>query len=199
MTVYLYTGTPGSGKSLHLAKLLYWDLKLDRPVIANFDVNTKHNKSFYKVENEKLTPDYLVAFANEYFRTQEFKEGSIQLYIDESQVIFGNRDWRNADRAGWIRFFTQHRKFGYNVFLVAQHHEMIDKQIRALVEYEVMHRKLNNVGLLGNVVNLVTFGHPVVCAVTRWYGMRMKLSSEWLVGTKNTYSLYDTRKIFNAS
>ena len=160
MTVYLYTGTPGSGKSLHLAKLLYWDLKLGRPVIANFDVNTKHNKSFYKVENEDLTPEYLVDFANDYFRTQEFKEGSIQLYIDESQVIFGNRDWRNADRAGWIRFFTQHRKFGYNVFLVAQHHEMIDKQIRALVEYEVMHRKLNNVGLLGNVVNLVTFGHP---------------------------------------
>ena len=37
-------------------------------------------------------------------------------------------------------FFSQHRKLGYRVILVAQFSEMIDKQIRALIEYEYIHR-----------------------------------------------------------
>lgn len=200
MTVYLYTGTPGSGKSLHMAKRLYWDVRMGRPCVANFSINEtlfkKGVSSFQLVENHELTPARLVEIAKSVFASIPFEEGKIKLYIDECQVIFGNRDWRASDRADWIRFFTQHRKFGYDVILVCQQHEMIDKQIRALVEYEVMHRKLNNSGWVGRFLGLFMFGHPAVCAVTRWYGMKMRLGSEWMIGTKKYYRLYDTLKIF---
>lgn len=199
MTIYLYTGTPGSGKSLHMAKKIYWDVKLKRPTICNFDINTamfKDARSFTKVENNELTPEYLMKYAQKYFLTQKFKEGTIKLFIDEAQVIFGNRDWRAKDRQSWITFFQLHRKFGYDVYIVAQNHEMIDKQIRSLVEYQVMHRKLNNSGLVGFLASVVFLGHPVVCAVESWYGMRMRLSSEWMIGTKKYYELYDTLKVF---
>ena len=201
MTVFLYSGTPGSGKSLHMAKSIYWGVRTGRSVIANFDINRdmfKSTSSFHMVENHDLTPSYLERFAVDYFKTQKFKEGAISLYIDEAQVIFSNREWNAQGRKDWIRFFTQHRKLGYNVYIVAQNHEMIDKQIRSLVEYEVMHRKLNNVGWVGNLANVLFLGHPVVCGVTRWYGLKMRLSSEWFIGTKKYYRLYDTLKVFDA-
>ena len=37
--IYMYTGTPGSGKSYHVAKEIYWNLRHGRNVIANFDIN----------------------------------------------------------------------------------------------------------------------------------------------------------------
>lgn len=200
MTLYLYTGTPGSGKSLHMAKRLYWDVRMHRPCVANFGINTSLFKngaeSFTELDNTELTPKRLVRISETVFRTQEFREGTIRLYIDEAQVIFSNRDWRAEDRAEWVRFFTQHRKFGYEIVIVAQCDQMIDKQIRSLVEYEVLHRKLNNSGWVGRLSALFLAGHPAVCAVTRWYGMRMRLGAEWMLGTKKYYSLYDTRKMF---
>lgn len=32
----------------------------------------------------------------------------------------------------------------------------------------------------------------------RWYGLKMRLSSEWFIGTKKYYRLYDTLKVFDA-
>ena len=37
--IYLYTGTPGSGKSYHVARDIYFFLHYGRNVIANFDIN----------------------------------------------------------------------------------------------------------------------------------------------------------------
>ena len=37
--IYLYSGTPGSGKSLHTARVIYYSLKRGFPVIANFPIN----------------------------------------------------------------------------------------------------------------------------------------------------------------
>lgn len=201
MTCFLYTGTPGSGKSLHMAKLLYWQIKMKRPCVANFDVNRdmfRDTSTFSYVPNNELTPEKLEQIAVEYFKDHEFKEGTLKLFIDEAQCIFSSRLWRETGRDAWIRFFTQHRKLGYDVYLVCQHHEMIDKQIRSLVEYEVSHRKVNNVGLFGKCVSFIFLGHPVVCAVTRWYGQKMRLGAEWLLGTRKYYRLYDTLKLFSA-
>lgn len=199
--IYLFTGTPGSGKSLHVAEMVYYKVKWKHPVLCNFEVNKglfKDSRSFRYVPNESLTPEYLTEYARDYFKLQPFREGQITLVIDECQTIFQSRDWRAADRNDWVTWFTQHRKLGYNVYLVCQYHEMIDKQIRTLVEYEVSHRKVNNVGMFGRVVNVLMVGHPLVCAVTKWYGQKMRLGSDWFVGRKKFYRLYDTLKVFEA-
>lgn len=203
MTVYLFTGTPGSGKSLHMAQIIYYQVKLKKPVVCNFEINTeifKDSSSFFYAPNDCLTPENLERFARWYFGEQgnEFGEGKIKVFIDEAQIIFSNRAWNEKGRKEWIRFFTQHRKLGMDVYIVAQYDEMIDKQIRALVEYEVSHRKVNNVGWFGKVVSLFTFGHPVSVGVTRWYGQKMRLSAEWMLGRKKYYRLYDTYKLFES-
>lgn len=195
--ITVMTGTPGSGKSLNMAKSIYWRVKFGKPVVANFEINEKMFKdvsSYVYVPNEMLSPVELERIAREYFEDHEFGEGKIKLYIDECQLIFNSRTWnKNSD---WIRFFSQHRKLGYDIYLVAQYDEMIDKQIRTLIEYQMHHRKVNNVGLFGKLVTVMFLGHPVVVAVRTWYGQKMRLGAEWMIGTKKYYRLYDTYKLF---
>lgn len=198
--IYLWSGTPGSGKSLHMAERIYYDIKMKRPVVANFEINRnlfKDSKTFFFCDNADMTPEKLLEFSRWWFRKKPVKEGTISLYIDECSLIFNARDWNREDRKAWVRFFQLHRKAGYNVYLISQMDGMIDKQIRALVEYHVVHRKVNNVGLFGKFVSLFALGHPVVCAVTYWYGQKMRLSAEWFLGRKKFFRMYDTFKLFD--
>jgi len=151
--IYLYTGTPGSGKSLHMAKEIQWRLKHKKITIANFEVNLKGyedaEKNFIYKENGEITPEFLKDFSREYYKTHKFKENGICLYLDESQILFNARDWMQKGRENWLSFFTQHRKYGYLIVLVAQFDRMIDRQVRSLVEYEYVHRKISNIGTKG--------------------------------------------------
>ena len=115
--IKLYSGTPGSGKSLHLAKDIYTDLnrRYDRLVICNFDINTelvKYPERFHYVDNADLTPQAVIKLAREHFSDRPIKENDVCLYIDECQVIFNARTWNEVGRKEWLSFFTQHRKYG---------------------------------------------------------------------------------------
>lgn len=204
MTVYLFTGTPGSGKSLHQAMNIHWALKMGKPVIANFEIDDSAYRSnlFRFVDNSQMTPEFLEAFAVDYYAgrydARKNREGSIKLYLDECQLLFNARDWNAKDRLRWVRFFSQHRKLGYDIYMVAQFDTMIDKQIRSLVEYEVKHRKFNNFGKFGQLVNVVLAGRALCVGVTYWYGMKERLGSEFFLGRKRYYELYDTLKLFSA-
>lgn len=199
--IYLYSGTPGSGKSLHQARDIYWWLRSGLPLIANFDINTKnihtkHLGEFYYIDNRILTPDILIKFSKIYFRDHKFKEGAIRLYIDECQIMFNAREWSRKGRSDWISFFTQHRKYGYDIYLIAQFDRMIDRQIRSLIEYEYIHRKVKNFGKWGNLFNIVAGGNLFVC-VKVWYPMKEKISSEFFKGHKKYFDLYNTLNTFD--
>lgn len=193
--IYLYSGTPGSGKSLHTASVIYWTLRRGLPVISNFAINTGRIKrikgGFREVENDNLKPDYLIDFSREYFQGRRVKEGTILLVIDECQLIFNAREWNVKGRNEWLSFFTQHRKYGYDIILVAQFDRMIDRQIRALIEYEQIHRKVSNYGIKGRILSAFCFGNLFV-SVKVWYPMKEKVGSELFVSHKKYYSLYDT-------
>ena len=197
--IYLYSGTPGSGKSLHMAQDIYWWVKNGHTCIANFDINVelirKAKGSFYYLDNIHLSPDLLIKFSKVYFSDHKFKEGSIRLYIDEAQLLFNAREWNQKGRKDWLSFFTQHRKYGYDVYLVAQFDKMIDKQIRSLIEYEYIHRKLKNYGALGQIMNAVA-GGGLILAVKRWYPIGEKIGTETVRINKKYYSLYDTLNTF---
>lgn len=199
MTIYLYSGTPGSGKSLHQARDIWYRGQNGKPVIVNFDVNTsslKHPDCIHTVYNEDLTPDYLERFSRSYFANHSFREGAIKLYIDESQLLFNAREWNSRGRKDWLRFFTQHRKFGYDVILVAQYDRMLDRQIRALIEYEYVHRKITNVGIWGWLFFAVTFGGRFLC-VKMWYPQSERVGREFVRPFKRYTSIYNTYALFD--
>lgn len=199
--IKLYSGTPGSGKSLHLARDIYFDLnrKYERLVICNFPINlenVKYPDRFVFVSNDDLTPDYVIELISGFFRGKRLKENDVCLYIDECQLLFNARSWNEAGRKEWLSFFTQHRKFGVFCVLVAQFDEMIDKQIRKLIEYECLHRKITNFGFFGLLMKLLTFGDCFI-SIERWYSINQKIGSDIFKARKKYYSLYDTFNTFD--
>lgn len=193
--IYLYTGTPGSGKSYHATLDVYKKLNkknrkyVDR-VISNYYLNLSKDNFIY-LDNSEITTKFLYSFA-----VQNHKiglENQTLLVIDEAQILFNSRDWNSSrkgeNRMDWIKFFSQHRKFGYNIILIAQNDRMIDRQIRALVEYEVAHMKINN---YFRIIPITVF-----LAVNRWYGQKMKLSSEMFLYRKKIAALYNSYEFFD--
>ncbi|MDY3618089.1 zonular occludens toxin domain-containing protein [Agathobaculum sp.] len=201
--IYLYSGTPGSGKSYHSVKDI-WD-KLHKKernrVIANFSLGLPEElrEHFTYLDNPDITIDYLMSYAREHHKRGI--EGQTLVVIDEAQCIFNSRDWNGKGilheslkkkpdtRMDWIKFFSQHRHLGYNFILVAQSDKMIDKQIRVLIEYDVKHLKANN----GFFFFLPT---TFVC-VERWYGQNMKLSTDIIPYRKKIAQLYDSYALFD--
>lgn len=198
--IYLYSGTPGSGKSLHTAQVLYFQLYRGFPAICNFDfaiekIRRKRIGQFRCVSNDQLTPKLLLDFSQEYFQNHPFHEGRILLVIDECQLMFNAREWDAKGRKEWLSFFTQHRKYGYDVILIAQFDRMIDRQIRSLIEYEQVHRKVSNFGVWGKIFSMAAGGKLFV-SVKVWYPMKERVGSEFFKASKKYYSLYDTYKHF---
>lgn len=198
--IYLYSGTPGSGKSLHaVSEMLRFERK-GRPVIANFRLNGKalsgRGKVFYS-DNDNLTPQKLEQYSALYWSEQKtrVKEDSILLVIDECQLVFNARDWQKNKR--WIGFFTQHRKMGYEIILVAQQREMIDKQIRAVIEFEFKHRKLIGAGIATTALSLILgtkFLYKKELAQIRSVGKGANLGFKLAYYGRRTFRAYDTFK-----
>ena len=201
MSIQLYTGTPGSGKSCHAAKDIVRWMKRDRGLICNFPVNEgfvgkKLRAHVEYWDNSELTAARLVAYALE--RHKIGKEGQTLVVIDECQIIFNCRDFGRKDRNAWVTFFAQHRKLGFNVILITQSDRMIDRQIRSLVEEEVKHRKLNNYGFGGGMLSLLTLGRTWFIAIQYWYGgNRLKLGQTVFPYRKRYSEVYDSYKLFS--
>lgn len=196
--IYLYSGTPGSGKSLHCAAVVRRHLKFFCPVIGTFHINKnrlfKNSKYEYVYQNiYDLNPTFLVEYAKKNLPKKKNPEGSFLLVIDEAQRIFNPREWGRKDRNGWITFFAEHRHLGYDVILISQKDRMLDRQIRGLIEYEVMHRKVTQFGLPGKILGLFV-GQFV--AVKMWYPMKEKVDSEFFRGDKQLYDFYDSFEDF---
>lgn len=202
----LYVGTPGSGKSLHCAEVMYKALRHRKGIIANFDINLTVFKGkkigrFTWVDNSELTSDLLLQYAFKYHRRNtngNFVEGQTIVVIDECQILFNARSWNMKDRMAWCTFFTQHRKFGYDIILITQFDRLIDRQIRSLVEYQIIHRKVSNFKTFGGLLGILA-GGSLFIAVREWYGLHEKIDSHWFRLNKRYMRLYDSYKIFDAS
>lgn len=197
--ISLYSGTPGSGKSLHCARTITNWSRLGYPVIGNFTVDLSKYKraDFTYCPNDKMTPEFLVNYSRQRFGSKQPKEGSILLVIDECQLLFNAREWQQSGRAQWLSFFTQHRKLGYDIILIAQFDRMVDRQIRSLIEHEYIHRKMSNFGWQGKIMSLF-FGGKTFIAVKMWYPLHEKLGSEIFHARKSLYSIYDSYATFDA-
>lgn len=195
--IFLYSGTPGSGKSLHAAQIIINGLKHKRPIICNFDIaqNVKGRQYFTYKDNEQLTPEYLMQYSRDYFKDKKIQEDKILLIIDECQMLFNAREWSVFNRKAWLKFFTTHRHYGYCIVLVAQFDRMIDRQIRSLIEYEYIHRKLSNFGWRGMMLNII-FGGKTFVAVKSWYPLKEKVGSEFFHARRKLYRIYDSYQTF---
>ena len=201
--IYLYSGTPGSGKSLNTARQIYDALKNTRKlVITNFPINSsyirKPSGDLMCLENYQITPQLLKQLSYDHFKNRKkVKEGDIILVLDEAELIFNSREWQRTDRREWLSFFNLHRHFGYDVILIAQYDRMLDRQIRCNIEYELVHRKCSNFGIKGKLFSFFAFGQLHVCKKV-WYPLKESVGAEFFRAKKKYYRLYDSYAHFAA-
>ena len=197
--INLYSGTPGSGKSLYATYQIIDYLKLGKGVIANFPINTAYfgnrKVNFTYQPNNKITVKYLVDYAKKHHK--KGKENQTLLVIDEAGSMFNSRDFKSADRDLWIRFFSQHRKLGYSVVLISQYDRMLDRQIRCCLESEFKFRALRNYKIFGFFLDLL-FGGLFVY-VEYWYNSNLKIGTHYFTFKKKKAKIYDSFMLFENS
>ena len=222
--IYFYSGTPGSGKSLRVARDIVAKLKIRKQnVITNMSVNYDYirtsrfkewlNKKFgtkydtkikdmgrlYYVPDNKLTVEFLYQYAMKFHKRGV--EGQTLLIIDEAQMKFAPNTMKLMNqmdihyRQKWLDFFTQHRHLGYNIIVVSQFDRLIDPQVRCLFEYECRHRKINNYGAIGMILSLFKFS--VFVQVEYWYGLKARISSNFFLYSPKYAKIYDSYKRFD--
>lgn len=237
--IYLYEGTPGSGKSFHICSRIYHLLRYNRSnVIANFpvDLNTVYlsrwgkfkrrlskllhynfpaSRYDYKpvighflyMENSEMTVPRLMDICHQHHKYKVsmingveqriYLENQTLLVIDECAVLFNCRQWGDKSRQEWCDFFTQHRKYGYNIVLIAQHERMLDRQIRYLVEIFVTHRNARYWNFPAKLLSLIAGGSLFV-VLYRWQGCKEIMSTELYRYNPMIASIYNSYLIFDA-
>jgi len=196
--VKFYSGTPGSGKSYHMAQEIYRTLRKRRNVIATvgIDLDEVSNRGrkkigeFVYVPMEDLTPEFLCKYAVK--NHDKGVEGQTLLVIDECQIIFDSRQFQQKERRDWVLFFSRHRHLGYEVTLISQKDHMIDRQIRGMFEYEFRHRKVNNYWFL--------YMLPFTVFVVTLYlygGRHLKMSREFVLYRRKVARIYDSYTMYD--
>lgn len=218
-------GTPGSGKSAVAVARAIMHLKKGGVVAANFSLvdgwadaiakksllgrffpSYAHKKAmsmykrFYRVDSlaaiRKIFP--VSESVDIYQDNGKYSEGSGMLILDEAQLIFNSRKWeKNTD---WIEFFTQHRKLGWNVILIAHTIEMIDSQIRPLAEYESRFRNMQKLHI--PVFGIPMSPFPLFLVIKRYAGLGAGAS---IIHSRDLFplplwaaKLYDSLLVFSA-
>lgn len=205
MSITAFVGVPGSGKSLHVMSELYWACRRrDALVMTNFDVTPPRGAraTMHRLPEGKVLVEDVLAGVRDWIAAGHVvtHEGQILVVIDEAQISFNNRSWQEAGRDAWIRLFIQHRKLGMRYILVVQSLDMLDKQIRALVEVSASHVRANSYGIVGDLVTLLCLGRPLCHCTYRlpYFGNARSgiIGREFILGRKRYFRMYDTHQMF---
>ena len=201
--IELFTGSIGSGKSVHAIREVQKRTK--RPVIMNFPLRKMRPNWVYR-DNDELDVSWLIEFARAHSAERyggRVREGMILLVIDEASMLWNARDY-NAKGKGeftrrWLRFFAQSRKLGFDVILVAQFDKQIDRQIRECVEYEVHHYSAKHMFPIKYLARLLPFTH-VSLVLRTWYaakGMKQRAPG-LMISFPWHFAAYDSMRMFDA-
>ncbi len=199
--ISFYSGTPGSGKSLKMAKeVVMWLKTFKKNVIANVEIDRdyilkgKKGGDFFYLPNEEFSPDYFYEYAIKYHDIG--KEHQTLIVVDEAQTIFSPSAVKLFSqkepryRQNWLDFFTQHRHLGFDIILISQFDRLIDPQVRCLFEYNFVHRKANNFGLLGQIFTLMHIS--LFVQIQKWYGMNEVCSKTFYTYSKKYAKIYNS-------
>lgn len=227
--IEIMQGTPGSGKSAAAVARAILHLRKGGLVAANFSLvdgwadqvskrlvmsmlskahryekaKSYYNR-FYRVNSlpaiRALDPRTMAEGV--YKENGSYMEGMGLLILDESQLVFNCRNSMSGSKnLDWVEFFTQHRKLGWNVLLIAHTIEMIDSQIRPLAEYESRFRNMQKVKL--PVLGIPMAPLPVFLVIRRYAGLGAGAS---VVADRDLYPLplwaarlYDSLEVFSGS
>lgn len=199
--ISLYTGAPGSGKTIHSMKDARFTIENGGCLIINFPLYLDKVKikihpetEIYILEKEELeySPNKVINAINAYISRHGVRY--VCVIIDEAQDYFDSREWNKRGRKDWLGFFSKHRHIGrdhIDIILITQVDLYLDKRlIKGLIEYKYLHRNILYCGALGAVLGLLM---PALCMyIPIW--MPAKKQEHWhlIYGKKKLRNMYNT-------
>lgn len=220
--IQLWSGTPGSGKSLHCAHEIREDLRFGKNVISTCYIDTTYcfmnklqeliftvskgkihlynederQKNFHYIPIGEITPQYLYEFAAKYHVFG--KEHQTTLVLDECVAIFSPTVLsENIKRWNeWDEFFRKHRHLGFNIIIIPQAKKLISRKVIEYCEFEVKHYNRKHHGNFGWILSIFIGGlfSYSVC----WRGTKEKPLEQKFFTYRRLYgSMYNSYSMFD--
>lgn len=139
--VLLFSGKPGSGKTLSAVRYLARDKR--KTIFSNVKVDIP-GKNVY------------VFSPKNYREIRNLRDGIV--FVDEANFVFSSRFWRNIPR-DILQFWAMHRKYGVDLIITSHSLKRVDIVLRELVSYDIHCRMIG--ALCVNVWYDVDYGDKV--------------------------------------
>lgn len=207
MAVFSVEGKLGTGKTKFCVWMAQTALRDGRRVASNVDLVT-----------EKLTPEkprsvIRIPDKPSAFDLEAIGHGNPESYdedrnglliLDELGTWLNARSFQDKGRAHVLDWLIHARKLGWDVYLIVQDANMIDRQVReALIEYQCRCMRMDKVRipLIGWLTGAIKkrWGYlPRFHLVTArvGYGTGAIVAERWTYRGDDLHSAYDTRQVF---
>jgi len=204
MAVFIVQGKLGTGKTKYCVGKMREALAQGRKVATNLDIrmdklcDPQSKATVIRVPDKPTARDLLVMGHGNPDSYDEDKNGV--LVLDELGSWLNSRQFQDKGRAGLIDWLIHARKHGWDCYLIVQHLNMIDKQVRdSLAEYIVRTIRADKmrIPVVGN------FLPDRFSRMPRFHIARISLSDapgltidrDWF-RADDLHEAYDTRQIF---
>ncbi len=193
--IYVLTGHLGSGKTLLAVQMAQNYLIEGRRVASNMTLNMdcllspKSEKTAIKLPYIP-TQEHLDQLGYGY--DGDYDESMFGLIIlDEAGTWLNSRDWSDKSRRGLFRWITHARKYHWDVALIVQDYESMDKQIRqSITEAYVSCARLDRI----KVPYLPLRLPRMHCATARYMGKTGPVMKRWFTRGDSLFKAYNTRE-----
>lgn len=202
--IAIVTGPPGAGKSFYAVRKAIDSLERGKYLATNVPlredwVERAVNRHPLRWAIPGRRRSLQRKWAARTFHSQELHEllsvrlrgrdeGRGVMVLDEAHRWLNARTWKDEDRLALLRFFSAHRHYGWDLYLITQDINNIDRQVRALFEYHVTLRNLRRMKVLGVPVSPVNF----FLAVWQWHAASSAVVKREAYRLNYAAKLYDT-------
>ncbi|MFD2334705.1 zonular occludens toxin domain-containing protein [Cohnella sp. GCM10020058] len=199
--ISMYSGTIGSGKSYHALEDVVEKLSKGFHVIGNFPLTfTPGQIRKGMAARYMFLPDdllmgvtgisVLLRLSRDMGWDEDDREGLCLVVIDEATNFFPREDAAKPEQKLWRAFFTQTRKLGFDFILIVQDDMSLNKTINKCIEYDIKHRKINN------VFPFKYLPWTIFMYVKFWKQQRQRLGSSSSIFVKSFARMYKSKRMF---
>jgi len=209
MAVYVVTGTLGSGKSLLIVKKIQEYLMSGRRVVTNLDIKLEAlcpapvKRDLMRI-SDWPSAEHLDLIGDGYSdpdpdSCDESRFGAVML--DEAGTFLNAREYSKDGRKELIDWFRHARKLRWDIFLIVQEFEGLDKQVRkAISEHLVVCKRGDRFSIPGVSSITALFGLKTTLPKVHFALVRYGTShlspivARWFYRARDLYPAYRTRQ-----
>jgi hypothetical protein len=211
MPVWAVTGKLGAGKTLVAVSRIQKYLNANRRVATNLDLNLEHliNVNAKKTECFRLpdvpSVDSFINIGLGYDGDFIGDEKNGLVVLDECAKWLNSRDWNDKSRKKLIDYFVHLRKKRWDLILIIQDIDALDKQFRSLYCEHVVYCSRSDrysIPFIGPILKLflgerITLPRVHVGNVYYCVGNKENHVENWLYRGNAIMSAYNTEQGFN--